>query len=92
LASSSVLKKFMPVTFPPGRARLATRPCLTGSSEVVKTIGIVAVAAFAAITALPPVEAITATRRRTRSAITAGRQSNWPSSQYYSTITFWPST
>jgi hypothetical protein len=57
------------------------------------TIGIVAVAALAAIElgVLPGV-AITATRRRTKSAISAGRQSDWPSSHRYSTITFWPST
>src|SRR5262249_1897457 len=38
-----------PVTLPPGRLRLATRPILTGSPPLTKTIGIVAVAALAAI-------------------------------------------
>src|ERR1035437_3064974 len=53
------------------------------------SIGIVAVAALAAnVPALPGV-AITATCRRTRSAINAGRRSYWPSSQWYSTVTFW---
>jgi hypothetical protein len=33
---------------PPGRLRLATTPSFTGSSPVVKTIGIVVVAAFVA--------------------------------------------
>ena len=33
----------------PGRFRLATRPICTGSAIVVKTIGMIAVAAFAAI-------------------------------------------
>ena len=37
------------VRLPPGRFRLATRPICTGSAMVVKTIGMVAVAAFAAI-------------------------------------------
>src|SRR5215831_4030812 len=37
-----------PVTLPPGRFRLATRPNLTGSSLTPKTIGIVVVVAFAA--------------------------------------------
>jgi hypothetical protein len=60
LASSSVSKKLNPVTFPPGRARLATRPTLTGSSETVKTIGIVAVAAS------PITAALLAQRPRTR--------------------------
>ena len=38
----------MPVALPPGRARLATRPSLTGSSPTMNTIGIVVVAALAA--------------------------------------------
>ena len=46
------LKKLMPVALPPGRARLATRPSLTGSSPAMKTIGIVVVAAFAASAAI----------------------------------------
>ena len=41
----------MPVRLPPGRARLATRPSLTGSSGTMKTMGIVVVAALAANTA-----------------------------------------
>src|SRR5215470_14091689 len=66
---------------------------LTGSSPTPKTIGIVEVAALAAwAPARKAGVAITSTRRRTRSAMTAGRRSNWPSSQWYSTITFWPST
>src|SRR5712691_10767806 len=46
-ASSSVLKLVIPVAFPPGRLRLATRPSLTGSPPPVKTIGMVAVVALA---------------------------------------------
>ena len=38
----------MPVTLPPGRLRLATRPASTGSSPMLKTIGMVVVAALAA--------------------------------------------
>src|SRR5262245_16420746 len=72
LAAISTLKILMPVALPPGRARLATRPSLTGSSPTPKTIGIVAVATLAASDAgLLPGVAITATRRRTRSAIGA---------------------
>jgi hypothetical protein len=37
------------VTLPPGRLRLATRPSLTGSPPLAKTIGIVVVAALATI-------------------------------------------
>ena len=65
-ATNSVLKKLIPVRLPPGRARLVTRPSRTGSSPVMKRIGIAAVAAFAANTAAVfPVTSITATCRRT---------------------------
>jgi hypothetical protein len=37
-----------PVTFPPGRARLATSPVRTGSSDAIITTGIVVVAFLAA--------------------------------------------
>jgi hypothetical protein len=58
----------MPVTLPPGRLKLATRPYRTGSLPVLKTIGMVAVAALAARAAESPVAAMTVTRRPTRSA------------------------
>ena len=48
MPSAPSLKKLIPVRLPPGRARLATRPSLTGSSPTTKTIGIVVVAALAA--------------------------------------------
>jgi hypothetical protein len=65
---------------------------LDRSSPTPKTIGIVAVAALAASAAgLLPGVAITATRRRTRSAMSDGRRSYWPASQWYSTVAFWPS-
>ena len=38
-ALNSTLKKLMPVRLPPGRARLATRPSLTGSSVTLKDDG-----------------------------------------------------
>ena len=44
-----------PVTLPPGRVRLATRPSLTGSAAGAKTIGIVGGRRFGrAATAVPP--------------------------------------
>jgi hypothetical protein len=65
---------------------------LTGSSATPNTIGIVVVAAFATgAAAVKAGVAITATRRRTRSAMSAGKRSYLPSSQWYSTITFWAS-
>ena len=48
-AVNSALKKLIPVRLPSGRARLATRPDPTGSSLTPKTIGTVAVTAFAAL-------------------------------------------
>src|SRR5262249_27192069 len=76
LAINSLLKKLMPVALPPGRARLATRPSLTGSSGTVKTIGIVVVAALAASAGSePPVATITATCRRINSVTSAGTRS-----------------
>ena len=73
LAATSARKKLMPVALPPGRARLATRPILTGSAPTPKTIGIVVVAALAASAAgLLPGVAITATWRRMRSAMSDG--------------------
>jgi len=42
------MKGLIPVILLPGRLRLATKPSLTGSPPVMKTIGIVEVADFAA--------------------------------------------
>ena len=44
----SALNQLIPVALPPGRLRLVTRPIFTGSPPMLKTIGIVAVAALAA--------------------------------------------
>lgn len=44
----------MPVTFPPGRARLATMPSRTGSWLIAITMGIVPVAFLAATAAEEP--------------------------------------
>ena len=47
-APSSMAMAVTPVTLPPGRLRLATRPTWTGSLPMPKTIGIVGVADLAA--------------------------------------------
>jgi hypothetical protein len=61
------------VTLPPGLLKLATMPVWTGLAPVVKTMGIVVVAALATGTATaPPPVKITATGRRTSSAASAG--------------------
>ena len=89
---TSLVKKLMPVRLPPGRARLATRPSLTGSSPTPKTIGIVVVAALAA-------SARGDAGRGDHGHLTAdqiGRQRRQaielPAAQRYSITTFWPST
>src|SRR6516165_11065567 len=58
-APTSAVKKLIPVALPPGRARLVTRPSLTGSSLTEKAMGIVVVAALAANTAAGPKGAMT---------------------------------
>src|SRR5262249_16191072 len=65
LGPSSALNQLTPVTLPPGRLMLATRPRSPGLSLLVKAIGIVLVACMAtSAELLPPVAAITATLRR----------------------------
>src|ERR1700730_17267736 len=92
LATSSTPIKVIPVTFPPGRPRLGTKPALTGSEAVVNTIGIVFVAAIAVRIATSGAPALmTATLRLTRSAAMAGSLSNSPSAQRYSMATLRPS-
>jgi hypothetical protein len=84
---TSTLNRVTPVILPPGRFRLATSPICTGSAIVVKTMGIVAVAAFATFAAGVPKAAITATWRWIRSAARAGKLSYWPSAQRASMTT-----
>src|SRR5262249_28020793 len=55
------IRKVTPVMLPPGRLKLPTRPSLTGSPPLTKTIGMVAVAALAAIAEGVSCAAITAT-------------------------------
>src|SRR5215831_8289525 len=89
-AVTSTLKKLIPVKLPPGRARLATSPSLTGSSATTNTMGIVVVPALAANAEAKFPAAITATCRRTSSAASAGSRSNCPSAERYSSPRFRP--
>src|SRR5262249_33923744 len=91
-ATNSAARKLTPVTLPPGRVILATRPSATGSSASPKTIGIVEVAALAASAPGSVKTVITLARRRTKSAANSGRRSYWPSAQRYSMMTLRPST
>lgn len=61
----------MPVTFPPGRARLATNPVPTGSPTTTVTIGMVLVTFFAARAAAVPGATIRSTLRLTSSVASA---------------------
>jgi hypothetical protein len=78
-ATSSPLRKLMPVTLPPGRAILATRPSWTGFSETMNTTGIAGVAALAARAAAVPPVTSTETCARTNSLAMAGSRSFRPS-------------
>src|SRR5215831_913042 len=70
----------MPVTLPPGRARLSTWPATTGSIPLpVITIGIVLVAFLAArISGSAPATTMTSTLRRTSSAASSGLRPLFP--------------
>ena len=91
-AARSAAKKLTPVRLPPGRAKLSTRPSLTGSLPVLKTMVIIVVAALAACADGVSIAAMTATRRRTRSTASAGSRSVWFSAQRYSIATLSPSS
>ena len=68
LVFSSIAKLDYPVTLPPGRAKLATKPSPTGSVAAAITIGIVLVAFFAANGGVPPEVTIRSTLRPAKSA------------------------
>ena len=91
LVFSSGDKLASPVTLPPGRARLATKPSPTGSPAFVITMGIEVVAFFAANANGTPVTTIKSTLRRTNSAARLGRRSFFPSANRYSMAKFFPS-
>ena len=91
LVFSSTAKLESPVTLPPGRARLATKPAPTGSAPLAITMGIVGVAFFAANAGGVPETTIRSTFRRTRSAASSGRRSSFCSANRYSMVKFFPS-
>ena len=78
------------MALPPGRLKLATRPSWTGSDPLVNTMGIVAVAAFAAEAEGLSVATSIVTCRRTSSAASAGKRSSRPSAKRYSIATLRP--
>jgi len=80
-----------PVMFPPGRARLATKPASTGSDTKVMTTGIVLVARLAACVVVVPVVMMTSTCRWTSSAASALTPPDRPPAVRASMTMFWPS-
>ena len=91
LVFSSVDKLESPVTLPPGRARLATKPAPTGSAALAITMGMVVVALLAANADGVPETTIRSTLRRTSSAASSGRRSDFCSANRYSMVIFFPS-
>jgi hypothetical protein len=81
----------MPVTLPPGRARLATSPLPNGSPAAVMTIGMVEVARLAASGARVPFATMMSTWRRTSSAAKSDSCSGWSSAERRSKAKFFPS-
>jgi hypothetical protein len=90
--SSSRAAAVSPVTFPPGRARLATKPCSIGLALVAITIGMVSVACFKARIVSPPDATRTSTGRPTSSAARPSSRSDRPPESRHSTTIFRPST
>ena len=81
-----------PVTFPPGRARLATNPDPTGSPEWTPiTMGIVRVACMAARIRCAQAT-MRSTSRATSSCAASCRRSARPPPLRYCSVTFWPTT
>jgi hypothetical protein len=68
----------VPVTLPPGRARLWIRPCPIGSPAWTMTMGMLAVACRAATVAEAATETNTSTGSGTSSRANSGRRSNRP--------------
>ena len=82
----------MPVMFPPGRARLFTKPLATGSIMLDMTMGIVEVTFCAARTASESLATMTSTLSRTNSVASEVNRSVLPSAYRCSRIRFLPST
>src|ERR1700736_1823659 len=86
LPASSAVAEAIPVTFPPGRGRLATSPVPTGSPVSAMTIGISCVACFAARAVGVNHVTIISILRRTSSAANSGSRSRCPSADRNSNV------
>src|SRR5262245_7278962 len=83
LPARSIIWTDRPVTLPPGRARLATRPVPTGSAADAIMIGMTDVACFAATTGAAEFVTMTSTLSRTNSAAISAKRSVRPSAHRY---------
>jgi len=81
-----------PVKFPPGRARLLTKPVPIGSPTAAMTTGIVVVVRLTARAAGVPAVTMISDLRAMSSAMSAGKRSYAPSAQRYSIVRSRPST
>jgi hypothetical protein len=80
-----------PVTSPPGRARLATKPAATGSPDTAKTIGICGATCFITMESLVDDVTIRSTLSRTNSAAISSSCLGRPAAQRDSIVIVWPS-
>ena len=90
--ASSLCIDVTPVTFPPGRARLATSPNSTGSEPDAVTIGIELVSCLAASVASLLAVTMISTLASISSAARLGRRPTCPFPHRGSKMTFCPST
>jgi hypothetical protein len=80
-----------PVAFPPGRARLSTRPAATGSPTMAMTMGIVRVAFLSVLAGGVPAVTITSTCDLTSSEARSGSRSTRSCPHFHSMATVLPS-
>ena len=76
---------------PPGRARLATNPCVTGSFTSAKTTRTDEVARFIAAVATEPEQKTTSGARESNSEAISWTRCELPPAQRTSILTLWPS-
>jgi hypothetical protein len=91
-AATSCVISVTPVTRPPGRARLETRPYRRASPTPAMTIGVSLVALRAARAAGCEAATITSTFRRASSMARSSNRSTRPCAYLRSKAMFWPST
>ena len=82
----------MPVTLPPGRARVATNFDVSGSPTSTMTIGMIFVALIAARVAADVAATMISTLRCTSSSLRAGSRATSPSENRSSIARFFPSS